>query len=604
MRRFGSPFCSSWFHPFWFRILILVSVSLPLRPEEPSVIIPVDLAVEGRNMGQIQTHIHEDGTILLAKEDLMQILDLFVKKEIIDSLSISIGKDPVSISLPTLQSWGLQAGFDKTLLALSISIPPSWKRSQDVLLSGNPPIQEPVTNFPEPFSFYLNLSSSFSAWYDPYVSPPTSFPITLGIEPVLNFKGWVVEGAVSARNHPNPEVSYEYGRVVYDVEQYRTRFTLGSLGVSLYGFQSPFLLEGISVVRDYRKFERDRILTQKVLLLEHPARVKVFLNEQLVKTLYLEQGQHRLLNFPYLSGVNDLNLVIQEGNTPEVTLTESVSFDGRLQPLGESSYALSAGFPRWEPSQPVSQGSFLYGFTPWLTGGGYFQGNLEHQLAGLEALLAAPVGIFLLDPALSFYRTAMKDWAGSLQYRVTFPGKRNLPALGFGVQYRGAQFHTPGESIEAPPPPKWELSGMVSKSFPFGLSVGASTTYRIAREGPNDFRASFSALQALGKGASLLFSISITLSEDGARDTRGTLSITMASPEGRRNTTFSSYLWEDTASAFIQVLPEIPSGTATIDGAVEGIPLGERKSSVARLSGTYSNPWWEGGMFQSVFRSS
>jgi len=602
MRRFGRPPCSPRFNPFWCGMLILASVSLPLSPEESSVIIPIDLAVEGRKMGQIQTRIHEDGTIFLGKRELVQILDRIVKKEIIDSLPK--GEDPEWVSLPTLQSWGLQAGFDKTLLALSISIPSSWKRSRDILLSGTPAIQEPVTDFPEPFSLYLNLSSSLSAWYDPYLSPPTTFPVTLGIEPVLNFRGWVMEGAVSATNYPEPEVSYEYGRLVYDLEQYRTRFTLGSLGLSLYGFQSPFLLEGISLVRDYRKFEKDRILNQKVLFLERPATVKVYLNEQLVKTLYLEPGQHRLLNFPYLSGVNDLKLIIQEEQAPEVTLMESVAFDGRLQPQGENSYSLSAGFPRWEPSQGVIQGSFLYGITPWLTGGGYVQGNTERQLAGLEALFAAPLGIFLLDSALSFYRTDVKDWAGSLQYRVTFPGKQSLPSLGFGVQYRGGQFHTPGESADAPKPPRWELSGTVSKSFPFGLSVGAAATYRIVRVGSNDFRASFSALQSLRKGVSLLFSISTTLSDDGARDTRGTLSVTVSSPEGRRNTTFSSYLWEDTASAFIQVRPEIPSGTATIDGAIEGMPLGEGKASSARLSGSYSNPWLEGGVFQNVFRSS
>ena len=583
-------------------MFIFVSVSLPLTPEGSSVIIPIDLAVEGRRMGQIQTRIHEDGTIFLGKRELVQILDRIVKKEIIDSLPK--GEDPEWVSLSALQSWGLEARFDRTLLALSISIPGSWKRSEDILLSGNPPIQEPVTDFPEPSSLYLNLSSSLSAWYDPYLSPPTTFPVTLGLEPVLNFKGWVVEGAVSATNYPNPEVSYEYGRIVYDLERYRTRFTLGSLGLSLYGFQSPFLLEGISLVRDYRRFEKDRILTQKVLFLEHPATVKVYLNEQLVKTLYLEPGQHRLLNFPYLSGVNDLKLIIQEEQAPEVTLTESVSFDGRLQPQGENSYSLSAGFPRWEPSHSVIQGSVLYGVTPWFTGGLYFQGNADRQLAGLETLFAAPLGIFLLDSALSFFRTDVKDWAGSVQYRVSFPGKQNLPALGFGVQYRGDQFHTPGESVDASPPPRWEVSGMVSKSFPFGLSVGAAATYRIVREGSNNFRASFSVLQSLKKGVSLLCSISTSLSEDGARDTRGTLSVTVASPEGRRNTTFSSYLWEDTASAFIQIRPEIPSGTATIDGAVEGIPLGEGKNSSARLSGTYSSPWLEGGLFQSFFRSA
>lgn len=583
-------------------MILFVSVNLSLTPEDSSLIIPIDLAVEGRKMGQIQTRIDEDGTIFLGKQELFKILDPLLKKEIIGSLPA--GEDPEWIPLPKLQSWGLQARFDRALLALSISIPPSWRRSQDILLSGNPLIQDPVTDFPEPFSLYLNLSSSLSAWYDPYLSPPTTFPVTLGIEPVLNFRGWVMEGAVSATNYPESEVSYEYGRVVYDLERYRTRFTLGSLGLSLYGFQSPFLLEGISLVRDYRKFEKDRILTQKILFLQHPATVKVYLNEQLVKTLYLDPGQHRLLNFPYLSGVNDLKLIIQEEQAPEVTLTESVSFDGRLQPQGETSYSLSAGFPRWEPSQGVIQGSFLYGIASWVTGGGYFQGNTDRQLAGLETLFAAPVGIFLLDSALSFYRRNVKDWAGSLQYRVNFPGKQDLPALGFGVQYRGSQFHTPGESLDAPPPPRWELSGTVSKSFPFGLSVGATATYRIVREGSNDFRTSFSALQSLGKGVSLLFSMSTALSEDGTRDTRGTLSVTVSSPEGRRNTTFSSYLWEDTASASIQIRPEIPSGTVAIDGAVEGMPLEEGKVSTARLSGTYTDRWLEGGVFQNVFRSS
>jgi hypothetical protein len=142
---------------------------------------------------------------------------------------------------------------------------------------------------------------------------------------------------------------------------------------------------------------------------------------------------------------------------------------------------------------------------------------------------------------------------------------------------------------------------MVSKSFPFGLSVGAAATYRIVREGSNDFRASFSVLQSLKKGVSLLCSISTSLSEDGARDTRGTLSVTVASPEGRRNTTFSSYLWEDTASAFIQIRPEIPSGTATIDGAVEGIIWEREKTRVLGYRELTPAPGWRGGFFRASF---
>ncbi len=345
-------------------------------------------------------------------------------------------------------------------------------------------------------------------------------------------------------------------------------------------------------------------MSKEQITLERRGTVKVFVNGQLIRTLQLEPGTHRLLNFPYLSGVNDVRLVIQEEGKEERIVDRYVSFDGRLQPAGDFTASAGAGIPRWDTSFFLAQGSFLYGVTSWFTAGMNLQGAKERQLVGVETLVALPLGILLSDYGVSVRHNRWEDQAAALKYRVSFPGRPELPVVGIGLQYKGKDFHTPLDPEDAPAPPAWELSGLISKSFPFGLSLGVSANYQWVREGDPKLFTSLSLLQTLRKGATLVFSFSTSIVQGTPQDTRGSIALTLSSPDGRQSSSFTSFPWEDTASATVQVRPEVPNATVVIDGAVEGMPVQEGKPSSFRAQGSYANRFLESSLTATFFRGS
>ncbi len=597
MRRFANPLGTV--------PLLLLLFGLPLErggAQERELRVPIDLAVEGLRVGQIETMITEEGKIYLPLEELKKFLKGRLKEEVWEG--IKEGPRAGWVEIERVSALGLEMTFDRQLLALRVSIPPELRVSQDIILSGQSTITRAETDFPKEFSGYLNLSSSASIWYEPYAKTPTTVPLFFSASPTMNYKGWVLEAGVSAGTYPEPEFTFEYERLVKDFEHHSMRLSLGTLGIAVQGFQSPVILEGISILRDASLFRKDRTLSREELILERPATVLVYVNDQLIRTLTLEPGRHRLLNFPYVTGVNDVRIVLQEENTPERTLERFVAFDGRMQPEGEGSYSLGGGIPRWDPDVPTVQGSFLWGLNPWFTFGANLQGNPSRQLGGIETLFALPLGILMGDFALSFREYSMEDWAASLKYRISFPGRKTYPMVGFGAQYKGSRFHTAFEPLDASSPPSWELSAMISQPFPFGLSLGVSGTYQFAREGENKSFFSLTALQTLRKGVNFLLSVSVTRSESGALDTRGSLSLTITSPEGRRTSSFTSSLSEGSASASVQVRPEVREGTLVVDGVVEGFPLEKERPASFRAGGSYGNRFFEGSLIQTFYKGS
>ncbi|MFQ3619717.1 MAG: hypothetical protein SNJ78_02120 [Spirochaetales bacterium] len=564
--------------------------------------MPIDVALNGEKFAQLDTLISEEGEIYLSYSQLKTMLKGRVLPEVWERMGES--PRPGWMQLTGLTSLGIEASFDRQLLALNIVIPAHLRPYSKVMLSGISPTYGPLTDAPTPFSAYINTSSSLSLLYESYAEKTTSFPLSLSLMPVFNYKGWVVEAGVSAQTHPEKDISFEYERLVRDLEPHFLRITLGTLGVSVQGFQSAYILEGFSLVRDPMVFRKERVLSEEVLFLERPGIVRVYVNDQLIRTIPLEPGTHQLMNFPYVSGVNEVRIQIQEEDLPERTIQRYVSFEGRMQPVGEYTYVIKGGIPRWYPDLPVVQGSILLGLMPWLTGGLNLQGNPNRQLIGIETLFALPLGILMSDFALAFREYEMQDWAASLRYRFSFPGRKQFPMVGWGVQYRGSKFHPPADPLEAEEPPAWEISGMIAQPLPFGLNLGLSASYQIARFGKDQFVTSLTAFQTIRKGANLVISLSMNRVESGAFETRGSIAVTLSSPENRSTTTFTSYPWEEQASTSVQVRPEVPEGSLVIDTTLEGFPLEEERPAAARISGSYGTRFFETILIQNVFKGS
>ncbi len=85
------------------------------------------------------------------------------------------------------------------------------------------------------------------------------FPLFLSLSPVLNYQGWVGEAGVSGSTYPQSDLTFEYERLVKDFEDHSLRFTLGTLGLAVQGFQAAMVLEGVSLIRDPALFRKERV---------------------------------------------------------------------------------------------------------------------------------------------------------------------------------------------------------------------------------------------------------------------------------------------------------------------------------------------------------
>lgn len=426
----------------------------PRSPQGPQQ-IPVAFFVNGQEQGQLIVLLTPGSTpaVRIQAAPFLTKAAGLVRPEILPKLQTAVDAEG-NLSLEALRENGLEAVFDERRLELQIQVPPA-QRARNVI-GGQPGLPPEAKNAlaPSAISGFVNLRGGQDILWSGTTAATGRQPFRLSLEGALNVKGWVLEGYADFTEQADPLWVRGDLRLVRDDPAHAIRYLVGDLSLPVTGYETSIPMFGVTVARNFslQPYLVTRPINDFQFFLEQPSRVEVYTNGRLIQVLTLPAGPQDIRDLPLTVGINDVQLVITDPVGRVQRLDFSTAVGGNLLAPGLQQFAYSLGFPsryelgnrNYDWDRPVLTLSHRWGVTPNLTVGGYFQGDIDQQLIGLEGTIATAIGNFAVDTAISRANEVGTDMATRLRYEYTQPLYRN-PAqrtFGFALEYRGANFTT------------------------------------------------------------------------------------------------------------------------------------------------------------------
>ena len=300
--------------------------------------------------------------------------------------------------------------FDETNLVLNLTVKPQSLATNSVDLS--------ASSRPADFA-YRQASSAFLNY---------AFSAS-GLNSVTGFteQGLSIDGALfdNQFSYAQNSLTRTSTSLTFDDRDTLTRLTLGDAIVS------DGLLAGVANVLgvQYAKnFALNPYLVTYPLqtlagTTSVPSTAYVYVNGQLVRTIQLQPGPFDLQNVPVSSGSSNTQVVIRNAFGQTQTLQSPFYFGIDQLKQGLSQYVFDFGVAR-APSyfgmgdydNPAGLAFYRYGFTDWLTAGGFASLDGPAETSGAEISLSLPyIGQIGLTGALS-RSGGTHGWAADVQY--------------------------------------------------------------------------------------------------------------------------------------------------------------------------------------------
>lgn len=326
----------------------------------------------------------------------------------------------------------------------------------------------------------------------------------LDLESALTVNNWTLESAgqwqktdseLNAEAKLTPAWRRSYTRLIHDSVGQGTRITLGDLSYSTQGFQRFNAAAGIGYTsnRQLNSFRVGRETGGESFFIADNSKVDVYVNNRLVRSLYLTRGNYEVRDLPGVSGVNDVRLRVSNVQGETTEFNYSFVFNQQLLLSGEHDFSYNLGalrnFRQTGSSygdKPMLSMHHNYGFSSTLTAGINLQAIEDHYLPGFGLQWATLAGSFSAEYAASFKPNSSAAKASLLQYRFETP---KLGQLNVSWQFYEPNFDTPSA-------PRAELTSSTNNSrksqalVHFGRAIGSRFVFNAS------FRTSTSRAQA------------------------------------------------------------------------------------------------------------
>ena len=220
------------------------------------------------------------------------------------------------ISARELVSLGLEVLLDQQTVELYIDIPPELQQpSSTNLITRQPPFPLLQATSISPVSSYLNLRVAMDYLHDdqnPAISGRR--PARLALEHAVRIHDWVME--LNGTYTEAAVYPWQRGdaRLVYDDTNRMQRYSFGDLSYPVSGFQNFQPMAGITMARNFslQPYRITQPVSEADIFLKSPSKVEVLVNDRVVRTLRLDAGEHNIRDFPFTSGLNDVQLKITD----------------------------------------------------------------------------------------------------------------------------------------------------------------------------------------------------------------------------------------------------------------------------------------------------
>ncbi|MEQ1672039.1 MAG: fimbria/pilus outer membrane usher protein, partial [Hyphomicrobium sp.] len=353
---------------------------------------------------------------------------------------------------------------------------------------------------PETVSGYLNVIAGVDQFWGTDAATVSQNGDTFGgrleLDSALRIGGVVVEnrgvydGPVDANICP-VEATCVYGhmaglkrqssRVIYDMPAAELRLQAGDTDAVAVPLQRSTEVLGIALEKSARKLNPAEDISSAgsgSFRLDSNASVDVMVNGAVVQRLQLRPGNYNLRDLPLTTGANVIELTITTEGGDRQHLKFTSYSDQKLLAPGRSEWAFAAGVPsylfdnqRTYGEELLATGYGRYGLSDGITANADLQGDADVIMGGAGVDFETPFGIFGLHGAVSA-SAAGTDGAVNFEWSLAnFSGLTSdlKESLHFDAEYRGTNFHTPGEFLNG-------ADGILFAEYNYWLRLNASYT--------------------------------------------------------------------------------------------------------------------------------
>ncbi|MDB5421216.1 MAG: hypothetical protein JWR59_1163, partial [Brevundimonas sp.] len=541
----------------------------------PRVFTAIDLplTLNGRFLGMISADVDVAGAGLVDGQRFMALIEKAVTPATLATLrQAAAGRERVPFA--DLNIPGFQLEFSTTALELRAKVGGANLTATNMALSGNSVPPDPAA-YAEPANFSAGANISIAERYVHGDDAGTT-PLRGVIDGLIHWGGFdgltLVTGAEYDGSREGEAWRRRETRLVKDYFSNAIRATLGEFTPLAAGFQGSGRIAGFGIERAYstvRPFQNIRPTGRQEFTLDRESTVDVIINGLSSQTLRLAPGRYSVSDFPFATGANQVQLVVNDATGRNEIAVFDVFSGSDL--LGKGVVDFGFGVGRYEGSTafeydgPVlATGYVRKGLTENLTLGVNAQASGDSQQVGAEGIWGSRFGLLLLELAASRDQLEGRyGAAASVSYRQTFSLREKddlrITATAETTSRYFEDVFQPGISN----PDVWRASTLVQWNAPWELGLSLGLGVSEGRMGnPAHRQVDLGVSRSIGR-ANLVSNVSFTNGTDDEDKVRFSIGLTV--PLGGRWTSQARYDSNDSRSE-VQVSRYATGGLGDISG--------------------------------------
>lgn len=449
--------------------------------------LDVGMVLNGRFLGMVSADVDLEGNGLVDGQRFLDLMEPAVTRETLEALR-QAGRGRERIPFEDLSVDGFSLAFSTASLELHATLGSAGMRATDMSLSGIRTVPDP-TAFDQPARFSAGANISLGQAYRHNLDD--AGPLHGAIDGIVQWGGFggltLITGADYDEGRTEDAWRRTETRLIKDFFGPAIRATVGEFTPLADGFQGSGRVVGIGVARAYsvvRPFQNVRPSGRQEFTLDREATVDVVINGLTRQTLRLQPGRYSLADFPFATGANQVQLVVDDITGRTELAVFDVFSGSELLGAGIVDFGLSVG--QYEGSRSyeydgptLATGFVRKGISDSLTLGVNAQMSSDVQQVGGASILGSPWGLFLLEVAASQnQQTDEAGYAASISYRHLFSlRERDDLRITANAETISRYFADPFQPWRASPD-SWRASALIQWNAPYewGFTLGLSAS--------------------------------------------------------------------------------------------------------------------------------
>lgn len=420
---------------------------------ERHIQLNIALLINGSPSGEVTVDTTTSGNASVDFKGLMAALRPIVTQATADDLTRRAAGRAL-VPLGDLTSPALPIVFDMATLQLRVDLPINAKATGTISIAGERTNPAQITP-PEDFSTGVTFSINDRINQVRNFGDLDRDPLTVAARGFVNWGG--IDGVNLAFQTGYREGEYPVRQMTtlfHDDVTHAIRYSLGDITPQSFGaYSAPVGMIGIGAERLYQEIQPYRNLRPSGrggLTIERPSHVDILVNGALYRTIDLAPGNYNLRDFPFLDGLNDVQLVVRDDTGREETINLSFFSDVDLLQPGLSVFSANFGFEQNRFGEfeetgyrrtPSFSGFYQRGITDRLTLGAGAQWDRHNGLISGEAVVATSLGVFGLQAAGDFNSVDPAQWAALASWRLSSSTQSGAQrSFDLDIEYESAFF--------------------------------------------------------------------------------------------------------------------------------------------------------------------